>query len=121
MRRASGDQPGAARDLAEALDIYRDIGDRGGQIVALNASGRLALDRADTDQARSCHQRALDLAQETDSPPDRAHALAGLGRCARAEGQTARARSALRQAQEIFERIGAAEAATVAAEADALS
>ena len=46
--------------------------------------------------------------------------LAGLGRCARAPGRTAEAGKTLRQALAIFQRIGAAEAADVSAELDAL-
>jgi hypothetical protein len=49
-----------------------------------------------------------------------AHALVGLARCARAEGRTAEAEAGLRQALALFQRIGAAEAADVSAELDAL-
>ncbi len=47
--------------------------------------------------------------------------LAGLGRCALAAGRTADAQAGLRQALEIFQRIGAAEANGVAAELGALT
>ena len=50
-----------------------------------------------------------------------AHALAGLGRCALAAGDTAKAEDRLRQALEIFQRIGAAEATGVSAELEALA
>ncbi len=39
MRRLTGDYPGAARDLEEALGIYRDLGDRLGQANALTYLG----------------------------------------------------------------------------------
>ena len=68
----------------------------------------------------SCHQQALDLARQIGSALEEAHALAGLGRCARAAGRTAEAEDRLRQALAIFQRIGAAEAADVSAELDAL-
>jgi hypothetical protein len=42
--------------------------------------------------------------------------LAGLGRCALALGRTSEAAEDLRKAQDIFQRIGAAEASYVAAE-----
>jgi hypothetical protein len=42
-------------------------------------------------------------------------------RCALAAGRTAGAQAGLRQAREIFQRIGAAEAADVSAELDALT
>lgn len=80
------------------------------------------LDRADGHlvQARACHQEALDLAREDGIRWDEAHALAGLGRCALAAGRIAEAEGQLRRALEIFQRIGTAEAADVAAELDAL-
>jgi hypothetical protein len=52
---------------------------------------------------------------------DEAHALAGLGRCALAVGRAADAETSLRQAREIFQQIGAAEALGVLAELDALT
>jgi hypothetical protein len=46
---------------------------------------------------------------------------AGLARCALAAGRTVGAQAGLRQAREIFQRIGAAEAADVSAELDTLT
>jgi hypothetical protein len=60
------------------------------------------------------------LAREITSPQDEAHALAGLGRCALADGRQADAIEPLRQARDILQRIGAAEAADIAAELDRL-
>jgi tetratricopeptide (TPR) repeat protein len=93
---------------------------RRGHYRALNESGALSRARDDLGQARSCHQQALDLARQIGSPLNEAHALAGLGRCALAAGRTAEAETGLRQALEIFRRIGTAEAADVRAELDAL-
>jgi hypothetical protein len=53
-------------------------------------------------------------------PGKEARALAGLGRYALAVGDTAAAAANLRQAQEIFQRTGAADAAGIAAELHAL-
>jgi hypothetical protein len=50
-----------------------------------------------------------------------AQALAGLGRCALAGDDATQAETLLRQALEIFQRIGAAEAASVSAELDAVT
>ena len=69
--------------------------------------------------AKGCHQQALEQARAIASPLTEAHALAGLGRCALAAGHTEQAADMLRKALEIFERIGAAEAADVSAELDA--
>jgi hypothetical protein len=52
---------------------------------------------------------------------DEGHALAGLGRCAWAVGHATQAGVLLRQALEIFQRIGVAETTDVLAELDALT
>ncbi len=120
VRRVTGDYPGAARDLQEALDISREIGSPDTEVTALNESGTLSRIRGDLGHACSSHQQALDLARQLGIALEEAHALAGLGRCARAEGRTAGAEDKLRHALAIFQRIGAAEAADVSAELDAL-
>jgi hypothetical protein len=61
------------------------------------------------------------LAREIRSAWDEAHALAGLGRCALASDHAAEAREKLGQALEIFQRIGAAEAADVSVEVSLLA
>jgi tetratricopeptide (TPR) repeat protein len=119
--RETGDQPGATRAFGEALGIYRAIGNRFGEADVLNEIGTLHRIRGDLDQAATYHRQALDLAREINSPPIQGRALAGLGRCALAGGRTADARDALRQAHEVFQRTGAAEAAEVAAELSALA
>jgi tetratricopeptide (TPR) repeat protein/transcriptional regulator with XRE-family HTH domain len=120
VRRLTGDYPAAARDLAEALAICRGIGTRDGLVEVLNEFGTLHRTGGDLVQARACHEEALDLARADGIAWDEAHALAGLGRCARAEGRAAEAEAQLRRALEILRRIGAAGAADLAAELDAL-
>ena len=120
VSRQTGDLQAAAEAQEEALGIYRDLGDQMGQANALNELGTLARFRGDLDRAQECHGQALDLASGIKSPSDEGYALAGLGRTARAAGRTADARTRLRQAQEAFRRAGAAEAADIAAELDAL-
>jgi tetratricopeptide (TPR) repeat protein/transcriptional regulator with XRE-family HTH domain len=121
VRRLTGDYLGAARDLQEVLDISRQIGSPDTEVTALNESGTLSRIRGDLGQACSSHQQALDLARQLGIALEEAHALAGLGRCARAAGRTAEAEDGLRHALAILQRIGAAEAADVSAELDALS
>jgi Tfp pilus assembly protein PilF len=60
------------------------------------------------------YQRALELARAVDSPLEQARALDGAGRCALDRGDTATAVTQLRQALEIYQRIGAAEATQLA-------
>ena len=116
----TGDYSSAARDLQEALGISREIGNWHAEATTLNESGTLSRTGGDLSQARSCHQQALDLARQMGIPLEEAHALAGLGRCALVAGHTAEAEERLRQALAIFQRIGSAETADVAAELDAL-
>ena len=120
-RRTTGDYPAAAEVLEQALNIFRNLGDRGAEVTALNESG--ALHRVSGDHARGeeCHRQALDLARAIASSWDEAHALAGLARCALAAGHANRAEVLLRHALAIFQRIGAAEAADLSAELDALT
>jgi tetratricopeptide (TPR) repeat protein/transcriptional regulator with XRE-family HTH domain len=120
VRRAAGDYEAAARDQEEALAILRDIGARDGVVEVLNELGTLHRVGGDLVQAGACHQEALDLARENGIRWDEAHALVGLGRCALAAGHIAEAEGQLRRALELFQRIGTAEAAEVAAELDAL-
>jgi tetratricopeptide (TPR) repeat protein len=120
VRRETGDYPAAAQALDEALGIYRDLGDQVGELEVLNEKGTLHRVSGDhLAQAKECHQQALEQARTIASPWTEAHALAGLGRCALAAGHATQAEIFLRQALEIFQRIGAAEAAGVSAELDA--
>jgi tetratricopeptide (TPR) repeat protein/transcriptional regulator with XRE-family HTH domain len=118
--RLTGDYAAAAQALQQAMDIFHDLGDRGGENVVLNERGTLHRLSGDLGHAEVCHQQALDLARATASSWDEAHALAGLGRCALAADHATQAGVLLRQAQEIFQRIGAAEATGLAAELDAM-
>jgi tetratricopeptide (TPR) repeat protein len=120
-RRLTGDYPAAGELLADALGIFRHIGNRDGEAGALNETGALQLALGDATRARESHRQALAVARAIASPHEEASALAGLGRCARAAGDAAAAAARLRQAQEIFERIGAGEAAGVTAELTALA
>jgi hypothetical protein len=63
----------------------------------------------------------LRLAGEIESACDEAHAVPGLGRCALPAGHAAEGRARLRQALDIFNRIGATEASDVSAELEALA
>jgi tetratricopeptide (TPR) repeat protein len=117
----TGDYPAAAQALEQALGIYRDLGDRGGEVTALNERATLHRASGDLVEAEACHRQALDLARAIASSWDEASALAGLGRCALATGQATQADTLLRQALQIFQRIGAAEAPDLHAELDTLT
>jgi tetratricopeptide (TPR) repeat protein/transcriptional regulator with XRE-family HTH domain len=117
--RLTGDYPAAAQALEQALGMFRDLGQPGGEGQTLNEKGTLARVRGDLGLAEECHQRALELARTIASSRDEAEALAGLGRCALAAGHATQGRVLLRQALEIFQRIGAAEALDLLTELDA--
>jgi tetratricopeptide repeat protein len=61
---ATGDCPGAARNLQEALGIFRDLGHRLGQVQALTGLGRVALATGNYSGAARDLQEALDLARQ---------------------------------------------------------
>ena len=71
--------------------------------------------------AEQYHRQACELSRAIGSSVDEADALAGLGRCALAAGHATQAGILLRQALEIFQRIGAAEADGVARELAAVA
>ncbi len=121
VRRMTGDYQGAAQAAEEALGTFCDLGDRGGEAEALNEVGALYRVRGNPDRGKEYHQQALALARETGSSWVEADSLGGLGRCALAAGQTSDAQASLRQAQQIFQRIGAVETTTIAAELDAVT
>ncbi|MGD0064171.1 MAG: tetratricopeptide repeat protein [Streptosporangiaceae bacterium] len=121
VRRETGDHQGAIETLDAALSTCRDLGNRWGQAKALNELGALHQVRNDIDQAETCHQQALDVARGSDSAWNEAHALAGLARCALATGRITEAKAIMRQAWEIFLRIGSVEATGAAAELEAFA
>jgi tetratricopeptide (TPR) repeat protein len=121
VHRMTGNIAASAQSLETALQITHEVGDRLGEVETLNELGKLYLDRNDLQRAVALHQQALDLAREIASSWDEAHALACLGHCHLATGRTGDAEASLRQALEIFRRIGAAEAASISAELEALT
>ena len=84
------------------------------------SEGRCTGSAVNSRRLRGVTGRPLELAREIASSWDEAHALAGLGRCDLAAGHATQAQVLLRQALEIFQRIGAAEAPDLLAELDAL-
>ena len=121
-RRLTGDFPAAARSLEQALGIYRGLGDRGGEAEALNERATLHRVSGELAQAEGCHQQALGLARAIASSWDEAHALVEAWSPMRLQpcGHTAEAEDRLRQALEIFQRIGAAECSDLSAELKAI-
>jgi tetratricopeptide (TPR) repeat protein/transcriptional regulator with XRE-family HTH domain len=78
-RRLTGDLPGAARDLEEALGIYRDPGDRPGQANALTNLGEVRLLTGDYPAAARDLEEALGMYRDLGDRPGQADALTRLG------------------------------------------
>jgi len=74
----AGDSPGAARDLEEALGIYRDIGDRLGQANALSGLGTVRL-AGDYPGAAQVLEEALGIYRDIGDRLGQANALTSLG------------------------------------------
>ena len=79
VRRLTGDYPGAARDLAEALGIYRDLGDRLSQASALNNLGVVRQLTGDYPGAARDLAEALGIYRDLGDRLGQASALNNLG------------------------------------------
>jgi tetratricopeptide (TPR) repeat protein len=106
IRRLTGDYRGAARDLEESISTYRDLGNRGSQAWALNHYAAAIADTGDLTRAIALYHDALHLAREVHQPDDEAIALQGLGETRLLEGKLQDGASYLRQALEIYQRLG---------------
>ncbi|MBV9855105.1 MAG: tetratricopeptide repeat protein [Streptosporangiaceae bacterium] len=106
VRRSTGDYPGAARDLEESIGIYQDLGSRGGQALALNYYAAVIADTGDLARAIALYREALRLAREVRHPDDEAIALQGLGESHLRAGKLHDGAGYLRQALEIYQRLG---------------
>ena len=118
LQRMTGGLPAAASTLERALTIVEKLGHRQAIAEVLNNLGAVQLASGEPQHALTRHQRALDLARAVHSPLNEAHALEGIGRCAAASGEAVTATANLAEALEIYQRIGASEAMSLAAELD---
>jgi DNA-binding SARP family transcriptional activator len=116
---ASGDLTAAAELLEQAQATYRDIGDQLGEAEALNQAGAVHLTGGDPQQARACYRSALEIARNIDNKLEEARALEGTGKCTAMLSTADTADSTLRQALQIYQRLGAADAARLATEINA--
>jgi tetratricopeptide (TPR) repeat protein len=101
----AGDYPAAAACLAEALGLVRDLGDRHTLSKTLNSLGELSLRTSAAGEARAYHAEALAIARELGTPAEEARALEGLGRSLLQQG-AGDASERLRQALDIYQKIG---------------
>lgn len=97
----------AASELEQALAFALASGDRGEELRIRCAQGDLLLQRGDLAAARLAFTSALATADASDAAAGRWSAEAGLGRVARAAGDSAAALSHLRAAIAGIEQVGA--------------
>jgi DNA-binding SARP family transcriptional activator/tetratricopeptide (TPR) repeat protein len=108
LRRWAGDLPGALRDLGEALSLHRQTGARSNEARALNCYAATLAAAGDHQQAVDRYHDALRLAREVHQPEDEAVAIEGIAEHHFTLGDALAGRAFLRQAQQLYERLGMA-------------
>ena len=106
VRRLTGDYPGAAQALEEALGIYRDLGDRLGQANALNDLGAVRRLTGDYPGAAEALKEALGIYRDLGDLLGQANALNHLGSVRRLTGDYPGAAQALEEALGIYRDLG---------------
>jgi class 3 adenylate cyclase/tetratricopeptide (TPR) repeat protein len=105
-RRLTGDYPGAAGDLEQALAIYRGIGDRLGQAGALTDLGTARRLTGDYPGAAGDLEQALAISRAIGDRLGQAGALTELGTARRLTGDFQGAAGDLEQALAIYRDLG---------------
>lgn len=105
VRTMTGHYAEAEAALTRALDIYREAGERGNEGWALNYYAAV-IAVGDQPRALALYQDALDLNRELSKPDDEAISLEGIGDHYLEAGDVAQASVFLREALEIYQRLG---------------
>ncbi|WP_189219899.1 MULTISPECIES: tetratricopeptide repeat protein [Streptomyces] len=108
VRRLTGHHVEASDLLQRARTLYQDLGSPLGEAEVMNSLGTLLAECGKAREGRARHQRALQLARGIHNPLEEARALEGSARCLVRTGDRAAAVRELRQAVDIYRRIGAA-------------
>ncbi len=106
VRGRTGDYPGAARDLEEALSISRDLGDRLGQANALNGLSDVRRLTGNYPAAARDQEEALGIYCDIGDRPGQASALNSLGDVRRLTGDYPGAARDQEEALSIFRDLG---------------
>jgi tetratricopeptide (TPR) repeat protein len=112
VRLLTGDYPAAAANVAEAIELFRDLGSRHDLARALNSLGEISFQTSAPQEARSRYGQALTIAREVGAPLEEARALEGIGRSLLHQ-DSAEAAAYLQHALEIYQNIGAPDARRV--------
>lgn len=111
----------AAASLVRALTLCTELGDPTGTVEVLNNLGRLAWEWPEAGDPFSYHQRALRIARDIGALVAQGRALEGMGRCLIQDSYAGCARAYLREALDLYERLGLPDALGVKAALTALA
>lgn len=100
------DRSAGERVVRESLEIARELGDRRGVAVSLNALAVAASNREDLGAAQSLFEESLDCWRELKDPVAVARALSNLANLTKLQGNFDRARSLYEDCQSIFRQLG---------------
>ncbi len=106
VRGATGDFPGAGRDLNEALNLFRELDDRRGQAQALTLLGHRHGLAGDYPRSRRDLQDAVGLYRSLDDRRGQSHALTRLGQQRGMTGDYPGAARDLREALDLCRDLG---------------
>lgn len=95
-----------ARELhRQSLELFRRLGDRWGQAVALNGLGILLTDQARYEEARACYDEAVELWENLGESHGAAASFSNFGYVLRKQGELERSRRLYQEAAAMFERL----------------
>jgi predicted ATPase/predicted Ser/Thr protein kinase len=103
---AQGDYASADALIGESLHVARQLDDKHGAAVSLNALAVNARDRGDAATARALFEESLVLWRELDDQKSIARCLSNLANVVKIQGDNARARSLYAECLAIFHRLG---------------
>ncbi|MBN2549630.1 MAG: tetratricopeptide repeat protein [Anaerolineales bacterium] len=101
-----GDYPAALAYFQDALQVYRQAGDRRNEGMVLNSIGLVWNAQGDYEQARQCFKEALHVAREIGSRRDETRLLNNLGIMHLYQNQYTEARAYYLQASQRAQEIG---------------
>jgi len=96
----------AGESLAQALGIFRTTGNRNAEAWALNFYAAAIAAAGELPRAHALYEQALTMNRELNKPDDEAVAREGLGESLLSLGESGPGTAQLRQALEIYERLG---------------
>jgi len=101
-----GDFYSADVNIRKALEIARQLGDKQGIAVALNALAVHARDRGEAAASRELFEESLAVWRELGDTRAEARALSNIANAAKAQGRYSEAMSLCKECQSIFDKLG---------------